>query len=167
MSIFGQEMDNATAALARMNMILHDSPTAEIWKDNTLSTPHFTEKDGSLKTFDFAVANPPFSTKAWTSGFDPEHDEYKRFEYGIPPAKNGDYAFLLHIIKSLKSTGKGAVILPHGVLFRGNAEATIRRNLVRRGLIKGIIGLPANLFYGTGIPACIVVIDKYGIGGRS
>lgn len=160
MSIFGQEMDNATSALARMNMILHDSPTAEIWKDNTLSTPHFKEPDGSLKTFDFAVANPPFSTKAWTSGFDPEHDEYKRFEYGIPPAKNGDYAFLLHIIKSLKSTGKGAIILPHGVLFRGNAEATIRRNLVRRGLIRGIIGLPANLFYGTGIPACIVVIDK-------
>ncbi len=160
MSIFGQEMDNATAALARMNMILHDSPTAEIWKDNTLSAPHFTEKDGSLKTFDFAVANPPFSTKAWTSGFDPEHDEYKRFEFGIPPAKNGDYAFLLHIIKSLKSTGKGAVILPHGVLFRGNAEAVVRRNLVRRGLIKGIIGLPANLFYGTGIPACIIVIDK-------
>jgi type I restriction enzyme M protein len=160
MSIFGQEMDNATAALARMNMILHDSTTAEIWKDNTLSTPHFKEKDGSLKTFDYAVANPPFSTKAWSSGFDPEHDEYRRFEYGAPPVKNGDYAFLLHIIKSLKSTGKGAVILPHGVLFRGNAEAVIRRNLVRRGLIKGIIGLPANLFYGTGIPACIIVIDK-------
>ncbi|MBE0576861.1 MAG: type I restriction-modification system subunit M [Desulfuromonadales bacterium] len=160
MSIFGQEMDNATAALARMNMILHDSTTAEIWKDNTLSTPHFKEKDGSLKTFDYAVANPPFSTKAWSNGFDPAHDEYKRFEYGIPPAKNGDYAFLLHIIKSLKSTGKGAVILPHGVLFRGNAEAVIRKNLIRRGLIKGIIGLPANLFYGTGIPACIIVVDK-------
>ncbi len=160
MSIFGQEMDNATAALARMNMILHDSTTAEIWKDNTLSTPHFKEKDGSLKTFDYAVANPPFSTKAWSNGFDPAHDEYKRFEYGTPPDKNGDYAFLLHIIKSLKSTGKGAIILPHGVLFRGNAESVIRRNLIRRGYIKGIIGLPANLFYGTGIPACITVVDK-------
>ncbi len=160
LSIFGQEMDNATAALARMNMILHDAPTAEIWQGNTLADPHWKEKDGSLKTFDFAVANPPFSFKAWSNGLDPEHDPYGRFEYGIPPAKNGDYAFLLHILKSLKSTGKGAVILPHGVLFRGGAEANIRRNLIRRGFIRGIIGLPANLFYGTGIPACILVIDK-------
>ncbi len=160
LSIFGQEMDNATAALARMNMILHDAPTAEIWQGNTLADPHWKEKDGSLKTFDFAVANPPFSYKAWSNGLDPEHDPFGRFEYGIPPAKNGDYAFLLHILKSLKSSGRGAVILPHGVLFRGGAEANIRRNLVRRGFIRGIIGLPANLFYGTGIPACIVVIDK-------
>ncbi len=160
LSIFGQEMDNATAALARMNMILHDAPTAEIWQGNTLANPHWKERDGSLKTFDYAVANPPFSYKAWSNGLDPEHDEYGRFEYGIPPAKNGDYAFLLHILKSLKSTGKGAVILPHGVLFRGGAEANIRRNLVRRGFIRGIIGLPANLFYGTGIPACILVLDK-------
>jgi type I restriction enzyme M protein len=116
--------------------------------------------DNSLKTFDFAVANPPFSLKAWTSGFSPDNDEFGRFEYGVPPAKNGDYAFLLHVIGSLKSKGKAAVILPHGVLFRGNKEADIRKNLITRGLIKGIIGLPANLFYGTGIPACIVVIDK-------
>ena len=159
-TIYGQEMDNATAALAKMNMILHDNPTAEIWKDNTLSSPHFKKPDGNLKTFDFVVANPPFSTKAWSNGFDPANDEYKRFEDGIPPAKNGDYAFLLHILKSLKSTGKGAVILPHGVLFRGNVEGDIRRNVVRKGYIRGIIGLPANLFYGTGIPACIIVMDK-------
>jgi len=159
-SIYGQEMDVATWALARMNMILHGHATAELWRGNTLSTPHFKNKDGSLKTFDFAVANPPFSTKAWSNGLDPTNDEFGRFEYGIPPAKNGDYAFLLHLIKSLRSTGKGAIILPHGVLFRGNKEADIRRNLVQRGLIKGIIGLPANLFYGTGIPACILVIDK-------
>ncbi|MBT1073960.1 type I restriction-modification system subunit M [Geobacter grbiciae] len=159
LAIYGQEMDNATAALARMNMILHDCPTAEIWKDNTLSAPHF-KQGNHLKTFDFLVANPPFSTKAWSNGFNPAEDEYRRFELGIPPVKNGDYAFLLHILASLKSTGKGAVILPHGVLFRGNAEAEIRRNLVRKGYIKGIIGLPANLFYGTGIPACIIVIDK-------
>jgi type I restriction enzyme M protein len=158
-SIYGQENDNATWALARMNMILHGQPTHEIWKDNTLSTPHFRTGDG-LKSFDFAVANPPFSAKAWTNGFDPKNDVFKRFEYGIPPARNGDYAFLLHVIKSLKSTAKGAVILPHGVLFRGHREAEIRRNLIRRGLIKAIIGLPPNLFYGTGIPACIVVIDK-------
>lgn len=160
LAIFGQEMDVATWALARMNMILHGHPTAELWRGNTLSAPHWKNKDGGLKTFDYAVANPPFSAKAWSSGLNPSEDEFKRFEYGVPPAKNGDYAFLLHLIASLKSKGKGAIILPHGVLFRGNKEADIRRNLVSRGLIKGIIGLPANLFYGTGIPACIVVIDK-------
>ncbi|MEI8196402.1 MAG: N-6 DNA methylase [Phycisphaerae bacterium] len=159
-TIYGQEMDNATAALARMNMILHDCPTATIWRDNVLSTPHYVNNDGSLKTFDFVVANFPFSTKAWSNGFDPEHDMYGRFAFGIPPQKNGDYAFLLHILASLKSTGKGAVIHPHGVLFRGGAEAVIRKEIVRRGYIKGIIGLPANLFYGTGIPACILVLDK-------
>jgi type I restriction enzyme M protein len=153
-------MDNATAALARMNMILHDCPTAEIWKDNTLSSPHFKAPDGRLKTFDFIVANFPFSTKAWSNGFDPANDLYERFAFGIPPKKNGDYAFLLHILTCLKSTGKGAVIHPHGVLFRGGAEAMIRREIVRRGYIKGIIALPANLFYGTGIPACILVLDK-------
>jgi type I restriction enzyme M protein len=159
-TIYGQEMDNATWALSRMNMILHGQPGAEIWRGNTLADPHFKDPDGSLKKFDFAVANPPFSSKAWTNGLDPANDEFKRFEYGIPPAKNGDYAFLLHLITSLKSTGKGAIILPHGVLFRGNKEADIRRNLIRHGLIKGIIGLPPNLFYGTGIPACIIVVDK-------
>ena len=165
-TVYGQEMDNATWALARMNMILHDNPTAELCGGNTLAAPYFKNPDDSLKTFDFAVANPPFSAKAWSSGLDPANDQYRRFAYGIPPAKNGDYAFLLHLITSLKSSGKGAIILPHGVLFRGNREADIRRNLIRRGFIKGIIGLPANLFYGTGIPACILVIDKAGAGAR-
>jgi type I restriction enzyme M protein len=160
LALYGQEMDNATAALAKMNMILHDCPTAEIWKDNTLSSPHWKEKNGSLKTFDFVVANFPFSTKSWSNGFDPANDLYGRFVFGIPPQKNGDYAFLLHILASLKSTGKGAVIMPHGVLFRGNVEAGIRREIIRRGYVKGIVGLPANLFYGTGIPACIIVLDK-------
>ena len=157
--LYGQENDNATAALARMNMILHDNPTAIIERENTLATPKF--KDGEqLKTFDYVVANPPFSFKSWSNGVN-DPDEFGRFEnYGRPPAKNGDYAFLLHIIRSLKTTGKGACILPHGVLFRGNAEAEIRTNILRRGYIKGIIGLPANLFYGTGIPACIIVLDK-------
>ena len=159
LTIYGQEKDNATYALAYMNMILHDNATADLRHGNTLAAPDFTE-DNSLKTFDFAVANPPFSDKAWTNGLIPENDVYNRFEYGVPPAKNGDYAFLLHFISSLKSRGKGAIILPHGVLFRGNKEAEIRRELIRRGYIKGIIGLPANLFYGTGIPACILVIDK-------
>jgi type I restriction enzyme M protein len=166
-SVYGQEMDNATAALAKMNMILHDNATAEIWHDNTLVRPHFKQKDGSLKTFDFIVANPPFSSKNWSNGFSPAQDEYGRFEDGVPPPKNGDFAFLQHIIRSLKSTGRAAVILPHGVLFRGNAEAAIRKNLIRKGYIKGIIGLPANLFYGTGIPACIVVIDKNNAVSRS
>ncbi|WP_153146816.1 type I restriction-modification system subunit M [Dechloromonas sp. H13] len=166
LALYGQEMDNATSALARMNMVLHDCPTAEIWQDNVLSHPHFKNADGGLKTFDFVVANFPFSVKAWMSGLDPANDLFGRFDYGLPPAKNGDYAFLLHILASLKSTGKGAVIHPHGVLFRGGAEAVIRKNLVRRGFIKGIIGLPANLFYGTGIPACILVLDKEGAAGR-
>ncbi|MYL05478.1 MAG: SAM-dependent DNA methyltransferase [Gemmatimonadales bacterium] len=160
LTIYGQEMDVATWTMACMNMILHGNVDAEIKRGNTLAAPRFTDGPGRLKRFDFALANPPFSTKAWSNGLDPDHDEFRRFEYGIPPAKNGDYAFLLHLAASLKSTGKGAIILPHGVLFRGNREARIRRNLVKRGLIRGVIGLPANLFYGTGIPACIVVIDK-------
>ncbi len=159
-TVYGQEMDNVTWALARMNMILHGHETAELHRGNTLAAPHFKNPDGGLKTFDFAVANPPFSAKAWSNGLDPAHDEFGRFEHGVPPARNGDYAFLLHLIASLKSRGKGAIILPHGVLFRSNREADIRRSLVRRGLVKGIIGLPPNLFYGTSIPACIVVIDK-------
>ncbi|HBC3848328.1 TPA: type I restriction-modification system subunit M [Vibrio cholerae] len=167
LSIFGQEMDNATSALARMNMILHNNATAKIWKGNTIADPQWKEANGQLKTFDFAVANPPFSNKNWTSGINPSEDEFGRFSWGIPPEKNGDYTFLLHIIKSLKSTGKGAVILPHGVLFRSNAEARIRENLIKQGYIKGIIGLPANLFYGTGIPACIIVIDKEHANARS
>ena len=166
LTIYGQEMDVATWTMARMNMILHGRVAAEIRRDNTLATPHFTDGPGRLKRFDFAVANPPFSTKAWSNGLDPANDEFRRFEYGEPPARNGDYAFLLHLVASLKSTGKGAIIMPHGVLFRGNREAGIRRNLVRRGLVKGVIGLPANLFYGTGIPACIVVVDKENAVGR-
>lgn len=162
LSLYGQEKDNSTAALAKMNRVLHGVPSADIWQGDTLTDPHWLNKDGGLKTFDYAVANPPFSYKSWSSGINVAEDPYLRFDYGAPPEKNGDYAFLLHIIKSLKSTGKGAVILPHGVLFRGHAEADIRRNIVRQGYIKGIIGLPANLFYGTGIPACIIVIDKAG-----
>ena len=160
-SIYGQEMDNATAGLARMNMVLHNNPTAIIERENTLSTPRFLDEQNRLKMFDFVVANPPFSFKSWGNGVDATNDTYGRFQgYGIPPTKNGDYAFLLHIVRSLKSKGKGTVILPHGVLFRGNAEAEIRTNLIHKGYIKGIVGLPANLFYGTGIPACIIVLDK-------
>ena len=158
-TIYGQEIDNATYALARMNMILHGDAGADIQLGNTLAAPAFRE-DNELKTFDFAVANPPFSNIAWTNGLNPENDVYNRFKYGVPPVRNGDYAFLLHFIASLKSKGKGAIILPHGVLSRGNKEADIRRNLIECGFIKGIIGLPANLFYNIGIRVCILVIDK-------
>ena len=155
----GQEKDVTTAGLARMNMILHDFPTATILPGNTLAAPKF--KDGEqLRTYDYVVANPPFSDKTWSTGLLPTLDPFQRFTWGEPPAKQGDYAYLLHIIRSMKSTGKAACILPHGVLFRGNAEAVIRKELVQSGYLKGIIGLPANLFYGTGIPACILVLDK-------
>ncbi|MDD5329289.1 MAG: class I SAM-dependent DNA methyltransferase, partial [Sulfuricella sp.] len=159
-TLYGQEKDAATSGLARMNMILHGHPTAEIRQGNTLADPKFRDGD-ALKTFDYVVANPPFSDKRWSTGLDPLSEPFERFKhFGMPPAKQGDYAYLLHIVRSLKSIGKGACILPHGILFRGNAEADIRRNLVRKGYIAGIIGLPSNLFYGTGIPACIVFIDK-------
>ena len=162
LSIYGQENDNATRALAVMNLWLHGNPDSEVFQGNTLADPLFKNNTtGLLKTFDYAVANPPFSNKNWSNGLDAENDIYKRFEgLGIPPKKNGDYAFFLHFIKSLKSKGKGAVILPLGVLFRGNAEADIRKSIIDRGYIKGIIGLPANLFYGTGIAASIIIIDK-------
>jgi type I restriction enzyme M protein len=162
-TIYGQEKDNATWALSKMNMILHGNEDAEIEKGDTITSPQFT-KGTELRTFDFAVANPPFSVKSWANGLE---NEFGRFEYGRPPEKNGDYAFLLHVLKSLKSTGKAAVILPHGVLFRSNAEATIRQRILKQGFIKGIIGLPANLFYGTGIPACIVILDKENAVGRT
>ncbi len=146
-TLYGQEKDAATSGLARVNMILHNNPTALIVQGNTIADPKFKDGD-TLKTFDYVVANPPFSDKRWSTGLDPLNDLYQRFQpFGVPPAKQGDYAYPLHIVRSLKSTGKGACILPHGVLFRGNAEADIRRSLIRKGYIKGIIGLPANLFY--------------------
>jgi type I restriction enzyme M protein len=169
-TLHGQERDAATTGLARMNMILHGHPDAQVVRGNTLVDPKF--RDGSageerLRTFDFVVANPPFSDKRWATGLDPLQDRWGRFdEFGVPPARQGDYAYLLHIVRSLKSTGRGACILPHGVLFRGNAEGEIRRALVRAGLFEALIGLPPNLFYGTGIPACIVLLDKAGAAAR-
>jgi type I restriction enzyme M protein len=177
-TLSGQEKDSSTAGLARMNMILHDYATAEIKQGNTLANPLFTDDEG-LKTFDYVVANPPFSDKRWSNGLHTNEGgrsggegqqaakDYGRFAgYGVPPRNKGDYAYLLHILRSIRPNGKGACVLPHGVLFRGNAEAAIRKNLVQRGYIKGIIGLPANLFYGTGIPACIMVLDKEGANAR-
>lgn len=160
-TIFGQEKDHATAGLAKMNLILHQKGTGEIKRGNTLVDPAFTDDFGELKKFDFIVMNPPFSDKSWSDGIKTSEDKYKRFDgYGIPPEKNGDYAWFLHILKSLDSNGKAGIIMPHGVLFRGNAEETIRIEVLKKKYIKGIVSLPANLFYGTGIPACIVIIDK-------
>ena len=164
-AIYGQEKETTTAGLAKMNFVLHNRADGDIRADNTFAAPQYFDND-DLKRFDYVVANPPFSLKNWSNGI--TGHEYGRFAgyEAAPPEKNGDYAWLLHIIKSMKNSGKAAVILPHGVLFRGNAEAAIRKNIIDKGFIKGIIGLPANLFYGTGIPACIIVLDKAGAATR-
>jgi type I restriction enzyme M protein len=161
LTVYGQEFVTETSALARMNMWLHGASTAEIKNGNTMASPEFLDKEGNLRTFNYCVANPPFSDKKWRNNLGkPSEDIYKRFIYGTPPDKNGDYAFLQHLVASIKENGTGAIILPHGVLFRGNAEETIRTNLINAGIIKAVIGLPANLFYGTGIPACILVLEN-------
>ncbi len=168
LAVYGQEKVVSTAGLAKMNLVLHNKASGEIFADSTFSNPAYKDDndDSKLRKFDYIVANPPFSNKTWMDGL----KEYGRFDDydAMPPEKNGDYAWLLHIIKSMKNDiGKAAVILPHGVLFRGNAEESIRKNIIDRHLIKGIIGLPANLFYGTGIPACIIVLDKQNAASRT
>ncbi len=160
-TIFGQEKYPDTAGLAKMNLILHNKGTGEIARGNTLSSPAFLDEQRELMKFDFIVMNPPFSDKSWTDGIKVSDDKYKRFDgYGIPPEKNGDFTWFLHVLKSLNSNGKAGIVMPHGVLFRGNSEETIRVKLLKKRYIKGIVSLPPNLFYGTGIPACIVIIDK-------
>ncbi|WP_226626813.1 type I restriction-modification system subunit M [Alloyangia pacifica] len=159
LTIYGQEFDITTRGLAKMNMIMHGREDADVAQGDVIAEPQFKASETELLTFDFVVANPPFSAKAWGSGLTSE-TRYGRFDLGMPPEKNGDFAFLLHILGSMKATGSGAVILPHGVLFRGNKEAELREKILKRGYIKAIIGLPANLFYGTGIPASIIVLDK-------
>ncbi|OXZ29642.1 N-6 DNA methylase [Finegoldia magna] len=160
-TIYGQEKYSDTAGLAKMNFILHNKGTGEVHSDNTLSAPYYTDDFGELRKFDFIVMNPPFSDKDWSDGIKADEDTYHRFDgYGIPPEKNGDYAWFLHVLKALNENGKAGIILPHGVLFRGNAEETIRKEILKRKYIKGIVGLPSNLFFGTGIPACIIIIDK-------
>lgn len=164
-SIDGQEKDLATIGMAKMSMIIHGVDDAELKHGDTLNNPLHKLNDNELNTFDYVVANPPFSLKSWMKTAK-ENDAFSRWAQGndniapVPPSGCGDYAFLLHIIASLKTEGHGACILPHGVLFRGGAEADIREFIVRKHLISGIIGLPANLFFGTGIPACIIIIDK-------
>lgn len=164
---YGQEKDNSTATLAILNMLLHGVDTASIEQGDTLNSPEFTE-GGSLKTFDVCVANPPFSSKDWIGDAGEDDVKYHRWSKDMcPPAKCGDYAFLLHLIASMKTgTGRGACILPHGVLFRGNSEATIREHIIKKGYIEGIVGLPANIFFGTGIPASIIIMNKKGAADR-
>ena len=160
-TIFGQEKDHSTAGLATMNLILHQKGNGEIKRGNTLSDPQFKDSFGQLSRFDFIVMNPPFSDKSWSDGLKADSDQYHRFEgFGIPPEKNGDYAWLLHVIKSLDTNGKAGIVMPHGVLTRPNTEETIRQAVLKTHYIKGIVSLPANLFYGTGIPACLIFIDK-------
>lgn len=160
-TIFGQEKYPDTAGLAKMNFVLHNKGTGEIKSGNTLADPQYLDEFGELKKFDFIVMNPPFSDKDWTDGITTTKDKFRRFDgFGIPPEKNGDYAWFLHVLKALDSNGKAGIILPHGVLFRGNAEESIRIEVLKKKYIKGIVSLPGNLFYGTGIPACIIIIDK-------
>lgn len=158
--LYGQEKDTNTVGLCVMNMFLHGNATASIKDGNTLTNPRFLE-NGNIRTFDYCVANPPFSVKKWSTDLESDK-EYGRFTgFGMPPENCADYAFLLHMLKSMDpDNGRGAIILPHGVLFRGGQEEIIRKKLLKSGLIEGIIGLPTNLFYGTGIPACIIVLDK-------
>jgi type I restriction enzyme M protein len=172
-AIYGQEANNQTWALCTMNMFLHGVDDAKIWQGDTLANPQNIEDDQLMK-FQVVVANPPFSLDKWDSGFLADAgldakgkkqekmtaslDPWKRFDIGVPPSSKGDYAFVLHMLKSLDgNNGRMAVVLPHGVLFRGASEGKIRKALVDSNLLDAVIGLPANLFYGTGIPACILV----------
>ena len=172
-AIYGQEKNMQTWALCSMNMFLHGIDDAKIWQGDTLSNPQNLEDDKLMK-FQCVVANPPFSLDKWDSGFLPEVtdenkkprmtadlDIYHRFDWGVPPSSKGDYAFVLHMLHSLDAdNGRMAVVLPHGVLFRGASEGRIREQLVELNLLDAVIGLPANLFYGTSIPACILVFKK-------
>ena len=174
--IYGQEYNAQTWALCRMNMFLHGVDDAVIWHGDTLSNPGNIENDKLMK-FQCIVANPPFSLDKWDSGFlsgavdekgkakekmSAELDPFRRFDWGIPPTSKGDYAFVMHMLHSLDdSTGRMGIILPHGVLFRGSGEGKIRRTIIENfNFLDAVIGLPANLFYGAGIPACILIFRK-------
>jgi type I restriction enzyme M protein len=158
-SLYGQENNGSTWALARMNMFLHEMDKADIEWGDTLNNPRLLEGD-ALMRFNVVVANPPFSLDKW--GADSAlADQYKRFHRGVPPKSKGDYAFITHMIETAyEDIGKVGVIVPHGVLFRGSSEGKIREQLIRENLLEAVIGLPANLFYGTGIPAAILLFNK-------
>jgi len=158
LSLFGQEMNLNTWAICKMNMFLHNVYNADIRKGDTLGDPQHI-KGGELMTFDRVIANPPFSLKKW--GKDTaDNDPYGRFPYGTPPKDAGDLAFVQHMISSLNADGMMGVVMPHGVLFRGSSEKEIRKGILEDDLLEAVIGLPTSLFYGTGIPACLLIINK-------
>lgn len=174
-AIYGQEMNGSSWSMARMNLFIHEIHGAKIAWGDSLANPLHLDSDGNLKQFDVIVANMPFSQDKWAEGFNPggdvdsgnkkftmtaNLDKYHRFDWGVPPASKGDWAFLLHMIHSLKSNGRIAAVAPHGVLFRGASEGRIRRTVIEKNLLDAVIGLPANLFYGTSIPACILIFRK-------
>lgn len=158
-SLYGQEINQATTFLAQMNMIVHNQPSAQITQDNSLVRP-LLAGDGTLKTFDYVVGSPPFSLKRWSAGIDPENDPHDRFSFGVPPISSGDYAFISHMITSLKPHGSMAVLVPPGVLFRGGSEGAIRKGILEADLVEAVIGLAPGLLFNTGIPSCILVCNK-------
>ena len=158
-ALYGQEMNGSTWALCKMNMFLHEVDAAHIQWEDTIRHPQFVEDDALMK-FDIVIANPPFSLDKWGQEMAAE-DRYARFQRGIPPKSKGDWAFISHMLATaVEGTGRVGVVVPHGVLFRGGQEGKIREAVIRENLLDAVIGLPANLFYGTGIPACVLVVNK-------
>ncbi|MBT3256931.1 MAG: type I restriction-modification system subunit M [Deltaproteobacteria bacterium] len=159
-ALYGQEMNGSTWALCKMNMFLHGVDAAHIQWEDTLRHPLFLDKHGALMKFDVVIANPPFSLDKWGQEMAAQ-DRYGRFQRGIPPKSKGDWAFISHMLATaLDGTGRVGVVTPHGVLFRGGQEGKIREAVIRENLLEGVIGLPANLFFGTGIPAALMIFDK-------
>ena len=158
-SLFGQERNIGTWAICKMNMLLHGLSSVRLEKGDTLRNPKIIGEHGRLMEFDIVIANPPFSLKNW--GYEEaQHDPYRRFRFGIPPKGYGDYAFVQHMIATLNPKGRLGVVLPHGVLFRGGAEGKIRKGILEEDLLEAVIGLPSNLFFGAGIPACLFIVNK-------
>src|SRR3989339_720930 len=157
---YGQEINISTFAIAKINMFLHGLDSSDIRRGDTLANPQFLNNLGNLQTFDIVVANPPYSIKDWEFELF-KNDKYGRTQdYELPPQKNADYAFVLHILKSLNVNGRAGVVLPHGVLFRGGSEGRIREQIIKNDLLEAVIGLPSKLFYGTGIPAAILIFNR-------
>lgn len=157
--LYGQEQNLATFAIAKINMFLHGLDSADIRRGDTLANPQFLNQQGGLQTFDIVVANPPYSIKDWE--WEAFKTKFGRLDgYDAPPDKNADYAFVLHIIKSMNQNGRAGIVLPHGVLFRGGSEGRIREQILKNDLVEAIIALPSKLFYGTGIPAAIIILNK-------
>jgi len=158
--LYGQELNISTFAIAKINMFLHGLDSADIRRGDTIANPQFLTQNGNLQTFDICVANPPYSIKDWESEIFRTNKFGRLEDYDMPPEKNADYAFVLHIIKSMNINGRAGIVLPHGVLFRGGAEGRIREQILKNDLIEAVIALPSKLFYGTGIPAAILIFNK-------